>query len=311
MDAVVDLFVSTAFFASAVRLSVPIILAGAGEVISERVGIINIGLEGMMLVGAFTGVVGADISGSPWVGVLTAAAGGLAVAALHGLIVIRWAGDQIVSGLALNLGALGLTTYLARQLFDTTQQQQVAHFTPVDIPGLSDIPFFGPVLFQQSPFFYLAVAIAVALSLVLFRSRAGLRWRAAGEDPDALESVGVSVTRARWQALLLCGALAGLGGGAISLAQLFTFIENMTGGRGFIALALVIVTRWRPLWVIGVAFVFGAADAIALRVQALNIASIPFQISLMLPFVLTLIVYAFAAKSGRPPAALGRPWLKQ
>ena len=311
MDAVVDLFVSTAFFASAVRLSVPIILAGTGEVISERVGIINIGLEGMMLVGAFTGVVGADLSGSPWIGVLTAAAGGLAVAALQGLIVIRWAGDQIVSGLALNLGALGLTTYLARQLFDTTQQQQVAHFTPVDIPGLSDIPFLGPVLFQQSPFFYLAVALAVALSLVLFRSRAGLRWRAAGEDPDALESVGVSVTRARWQALLLCGALAGLGGGAISLAQLFTFIENMTGGRGFIALALVIVTRWRPLWVIGVAFVFGAADAIALRVQALNIASIPFQISLMLPFVLTLIVYAFAAKSGRPPAALGRPWLKQ
>lgn len=310
MDAIVDLLVSTAFFASAVRLAVPVILAGAGEVISERAGILNIGLEGMMLAGAFTGVVGADLSGSPWVGALAAAAGGMTVAALHGVVVIRWAGDQIVSGLALNLGVLGLTTYLARLLFDTTRQQEVAHFTPIHIPGLSDVPFLGPVLFQQSPFFYAAVAIAFVLSLVLFRSRTGLKWRASGEDPEALDSVGVSVTRTRWQALLVCGSLAGLGGGAISLAQLFTFIENMTGGRGFIALALVIVTRWRPLWVIGVALFFGAADAIALRVQALNIASIPFQISLMIPFVLTLVVYAFAARSGKPPAALGRPWLK-
>ncbi|NIA24531.1 MAG: ABC transporter permease [Gammaproteobacteria bacterium] len=310
MDVIVDLFVSTAFFASAVRLAVPIIFAGTGEVISERVGILNIGLEGMMLMGAFTGVVGAEVTGSPWLGALAAALGGMAVAALHGLVVIRWSGDQIVSGLALNLGALGLTTYLSRLMFDTTRQMEVPHFEPINIPGLSNIPFFGEVLFQQSPFFYLAVAIAVTLSLVLFRSRPGLRWRASGEDPDALDSVGVSVARTRWGALLLCGALAGLGGGAISLAQLFTFIENMTGGKGFIALALVIVTRWRPMWAIGVALFFGAADAIAVRVQALGIASIPFQVSLMIPFVLTLVAYAVAARSGKPPAALGRPWMK-
>lgn len=310
MDVILDLLVSTAFFASAVRLAVPIILAGAGEVISERAGVINIGLEGMMLVGAFSGVVGAGMTNSPWLGAVAAGLGGMAVAAIHGLVVIRWAGDQIVSGLALNLGALGLTTYLSRLMFETSQQQEVAHFGPVDIPVLSDIPFFGKVVFQQSPFFYFAVVVAIGLNYVLFRSRPGLHWRASGEDPDALDSVGISVVRTRWQALLVCGALAGLGGGAISLAQLFTFIENMTGGRGFIALALVIVTRWRPSWAIGVALFFGAADAIALRVQALGIVSIPFQISLMIPFVLTLVVYAFAARSGRPPAALGRPWMK-
>lgn len=310
MTALADLFLSTAFFASAIRLSVPILLAGAGEVISERAGILNIGLEGMMLMGAFTGVVGADLTGSPWIGAVAAGAGGMLAASIHGYVVIRWAGDQIVSGLALNLGVLGLTTYLSRQIFGTTEYQEVAHFVPIDIPVLSDLPLLGPVLFRQTPFFYLAVALAVALSWVLFKTTIGLRWRAAGESPDALDSVGTSVARTRWEALLVAGFMAGLGGGAISLAQLFTFIENMTGGRGFIALALVIVTRWRPMWVIGVALFFGAADAIALRVQALDVIAIPFQISLMIPFVLTLVVYAFAAKSGRPPGALGRPWMK-
>ena len=234
----------------------------------------------------------------------------MAVAALQGVVVIRWAGDQIVSGIALNLGALGLTTYLSRLLFGMAQQQEVAHFEPIYIPGLSNIPFFGEVLFQQSPFFYGAVAIAVALSLVLFRSRPGLQWRASGEDPDALDSVGVSVVRTR-----VVGSArvrhprrprrrSDLARSAVHLHR------EHDGGRGFIALALVIVTRWRPKWAIGVALLFGAADAIAVRIQALNIVTIPFQISLMIPYVLTLVVYAFAARSGRPPAALGRPWMK-
>ena len=222
MDVIFDLFVSTAFFASAFRLAVPIILAGAGEVISERAGILNIGLEGMMLMGAFTAVVGADITGSPWLGAVAGAAGGMAIASIHGAVVINWAGDQIVSGLALNLGALGLTTYLSRIIFDTTSQQEVAHFEPVDIPVLSDLPLFGEVLFSQTPFFYFAVGAALVLSYVLFKSRVGLRWRASGEDPTALDSVGVSVARTRWKALLVCGALAGMGGAAISLGQLFT-----------------------------------------------------------------------------------------
>ncbi len=309
MDTLVDLFVSTAFIASAMRLAVPIILAAAGEVVSERAGILNIGLEGMMLMGAFTAVVAADATGDPWIGALAGTLGGALLASIHGVIAINWGGNQVVSGLALNLGALGLTTYLSRKILGT-EQSEVAHFEPIVIPWLSDVPFFGPVLFAQSPFFYFALAAAGVLSLVLFRSRPGLAWRAAGEDPDALNSVGTSVLRTRWTALLICGVMAGLGGASISLAQLFTFIENMTGGRGFIALALVIVTRWRPTWAVGIAVLFATADALALRIQALDVASVPYQISLMLPFVLTLVVYGFAARAGRPPAALGRPWLK-
>lgn len=309
MDSVIELFISTAFVASTMRLAVPLILAGTGEVISERAGILNIGLEGMMLMGAFTAVLAADVTGDPWLGALAGALGGMAVAAVHGAIVIAWSGDQIVSGLALNLGALGLTTYLSRRIFGTGQSE-VAHFEPIDVPLLSDLPFLGPVLFSQSPFFYFALAAAAALSFVLFRTRFGLSWQAAGEDPDALDSVGISVPRTRLTALLVCGAMAGLGGASISLAQLFTFIENMTGGQGFIALALVIVTRWRPMWAVGIALFFAAADALSLRIQALDFAAIPFQLSLMLPLVLTLVVYGFAARAGRPPASLGRPWMK-
>ena len=309
MDSVIELFISTAFVASTMRLAVPLILAGTGEVISERAGILNIGLEGMMLMGAFTAVLAADVTGDPWLGALAGAMGGMVVAAVHGAIVIVWSGDQIVSGLALNLGALGLTTYLSRRIFGTGQSE-VAHFEPIDLPLLSDLPFLGPVLFSQSPFFYFALAAAAVLSFVLFRTRFGLSWQAAGEDPDALDSVGISVPRTRLTALLVCGAMAGLGGASISLAQLFTFIENMTGGQGFIALALVIVTRWRPMWAVGIALFFAAADALSLRIQALDFAAIPFQLSLMLPLVLTLVVYGFAARAGRPPASLGRPWMK-
>ena len=309
MDSLIELFISTAFVASTMRLAVPLILAGTGEVVSERAGILNIGLEGMMLMGAFTAVLAADATGSPWLGALGGALGGMAVAAVHGAIVIAWSGDQIVSGLALNLGAMGLTTYLSRRILGTGQSE-VAHFEPIDVPLLSDLPFLGPVLFSQSPFFYFALAAAAVLSFVLFRTRFGLSWQAAGEDPDALDSVGISVRRTRWTALLVCGAMAGLGGASISLAQLFTFIENMTGGQGFIALALVIVTRWRPMWAVGIALFFAAADALSLRIQALDFAAIPFQLSLMLPLVLTLVVYGFAARAGRPPAALGRPWMK-
>jgi len=309
MGPLTELFISTAFVASTMRLAVPLMLAATGEVISERAGILNVGLEGMMLTGAFTAALASDVTGNPWLGAVAGALGGAALASVHGAIVINWGGDQVVSGLALNLGALGLTTFLSRRILGT-DQSEVAGLGPVDIPVLSDLPFFGPVFFAQSPFFYFAIAAGAALGWFLFRSRPGLAWRSAGEDPDALDSVGQSVMRTRWTALLVCGALAGIGGASISLAQLFSFIENMTGGRGFIALALVIVTRWRPMWAVGVAIFFASADALALRIQALDVVSVPHQISLMLPLALTLVVYGFAARAGRPPAALGRHWLK-
>ncbi len=310
MDQLVTIFWSAAFLGAAIRLSIPIMLAGIGEAISERGGVINIGLEGMMLAGAFGAVVGAHVSGNPWIGLACGMAAGVLISLPHGVISINLGGDQIVSGVSLNLVALGLTTFLFRQLFGITDQPQVPGFEPLDIPVLSQIPVLGPSVFSQSVLAYVAVAIGLVLWFLLFRSRWGLRWRAAGDDPAALDSVGVSVDRTRWGALLVCAALAGMAGAAISLGQLFTFIENMTGGAGYVALALVIVARWNPLWAVVVAVAFGAAEAIALRVQAVGVTLIPYQLSLMLPYVLTLVVYGLAARSGRAPRALGKPFVK-
>jgi simple sugar transport system permease protein len=310
MDDLVTIFWSTAFLAAAIRLSVPIMLAGIGEAISERGGVINIGLEGMMLAGAFGAVVGSHVTGNPWLGLVCGMGAGILISLPHGLISINLGGDQIVSGVSLNLVALGLTTFLFRRTFGITDQPQVAGFEPLDIPFLSQIPVLGPSLFSQSILAYIAVALGLVLWVLLFRSRWGLRWRAAGDDPTALDTVGVSVDRTRWGALLVCAALAGMAGAAISLGQLFTFIENMTGGAGYVALALVIVARWNPLWAVVVAVAFGAAEAIALRVQAVGVTLIPYQLSLMLPYVLTLVVYGLAARSGRAPRALGKPFVK-
>lgn len=309
MSDVTTLLLSTALVGSAVRLAVPTMIAAVGEAISERAGVLNIGLEGMMLTGALAGVLGAHWSGSPWIGVLVAIVAAMAIAVPHGYLSINLGGDQIVSGVALNLVALGLTTFVNREVFGTNQDQ-VPHFNPFDVPGLSHIPVLGQAVFQEHVFVYLAPLIAVAAWFLLFRSRWGLHWRAAGEDPGGLESTGVSVVRSRWGALLVCAALAGVAGAVISLGELFSFSDNMTNGRGFVALALVIVARWNPLWAVASALLFGFTEAIALRMQALDITVVPYELSLALPYLVTLLVYALAARSGSIPSALGRPFVR-
>ena len=306
----VGLVWSAAFAASAVRLAMPLVVAAVGETISERAGILNIGIEGMMLTGAFCGVVAADVTGDEWLGVVGGMLGAAAITIPHGILAITLAGDQIVSGVALNLGALGLTTFLYRSLYGIDARPEVAHFEPVSIPVLTDLPVVGPVLFGQVPLAYLVVALALAAWFILARTRWGLHWRASGEEPAGLDAVGVSVARVRWSALLVCALLAGLAGTFLSLGQLDTFVEGMTGGRGFIVLALVIVARWDPRWALLVGIFFGAVDAIGLRVQALGITLIPYQIALMLPYVLTLAAYALVARRGRAPRALGRGYFK-
>jgi ABC-type uncharacterized transport system permease subunit len=303
------LLFSSALIASALRLAVPIMIAAIGEAISERAGVLNIGLEGMMLTGALAGVLGSHWTGSAWLGLLIAILAAMAIAVPHGYLSINLGADQIVSGVGLNLVALGLTTFINREAFGT-DQVQVAHFQSVDLPLLSDLPVLGEALFREHTLVYVAPLIAIGAWYLLFRTRWGLHWRAAGEDPAGLDSIGVSVARSRWGALLVCAALAGVAGAAISLGQLYSFSDNMTGGRGFVALALVIVARWHPLWAIAAALLFGATEAVALRMQALDISAVPYEVSLALPYVVTLLVYAFAARSGSIPWALGRPFVK-
>lgn len=305
-----QVFLSLAFLTSSIQFAGPLFAAAAGEAISEGAGVINIGIEGMMLTGAFSGFVGADISHNAWVGLLTGILGGIAIALPHGFVSINLAGNQIVSGVALNLTAVGLTTFLFRQGFGIGTSPQVAHFSTIHIPLVSSLPVLAAVFDQAAPI-YVSVALAVVAWFLLFRLRIGLQMRASGQRPESLEMVGVSVIRTRWAALLVCAGLAGLAGTTLSLVQLNTFVEDMTGGIGFVVLALVIVARWNPLWTLPVGLFFGASEAVGIRVQALGVTVIPYQLWAMAPFLLTLVAYALVARSGRSPRALGSSYTRE
>jgi ABC-type uncharacterized transport system permease subunit len=305
----IDIFLSINFASASVRFAMPLAVASAGEIASERSGVVNIGLEGMMLAGALGGMVGAYYSENAWIGLLCGMLAGGMVAAIHAFMVITLAASQVVSGAAMNIGILGLTTFIFRTLFGITERPIVAHFEPWPVPLLSQIPVIGPIFFNQIPLVYLTYGVVLVMSVVLFRTTWGLSIQAVGEHPRAANSVGVSVARTRYIAVILCGLLVGMAGTFFSLGQLYTFIEGMTGGRGFIALAVVIVANWSPARAALVALLFGAAEAVGLRLQALDVG-IPYQFALAFPYVLTLLVYIGLAGRTRMPRALGLPYVK-
>jgi simple sugar transport system permease protein len=304
-----QLLLSVDFLTSAIRFSTPLLGASLGEIISERAGVVNIGLEGTMLCGALAGVLGSYFSGSPWVGVAAAIVTGSLVALVHAFFSITLVVNQVVVGMAINIGALGMTTFVARLVFGITQQVRVSSLDPVKIPLLGDIPVVGPVLFNQSMLVYLIYLLVPIVAFFLMRTEAGLRLRAVGEHPEAAASVGIAVVRVRYIAVLICGALAGLAGSFFSLVQLSSFVEGMTGGRGYIALAVVIVGKWTPWRAALAALLFGALDAIALRAQALAI-NVPYHLLLALPYLVTLLVYAGLVGQARSPAALAKPYIR-
>lgn len=291
-------------FVATISLGAPLLLAALGELISETAGVINIELEGMMLCGAFAGVLGAHDSGSVVAGFAAAAVGGLLIAGIHGVTSLAARANQVVSGIVLNIFALGLTTFLLATVLGPINQP-VASLNPIRIPGLSSIPLVGKAFFDQNVVVYAAYLAVPVLWWVLNRTTVGLVLKAAGERPQAAESLGVRVLRVRWLALLACGILAGLGGGLLALAGIGFFTQNMTAGRGFIALAAVIFGRWRPFGTAAAVLLFALADAFQIRVQALGIVHIPFQFLVMLPYLVTLIALAGLLRRMRPPSALG------
>ncbi len=298
-----------ALLEAAVRLAVPLLLAALGELIIERSGIINIGTEGLMLCGAFGGFAIAVASGSVWLG----AAGGGAAAACVGVlfayfVVVRRA-DQIVVGTAINLLALGATGLAVRALYPGMAPVSPT-FGTVAVPLLSELPVIGGALFRQTPYVYLCLLITPLLAFALARSRPGLRLRAVGECARAADAEGVGVSRTRFAAVLLGSLLAGLAGSALSLAQSNTFTEGMTAGRGFIALTIVIFGRWRPGGIVLAALFFGAASALQHRLQARG-TDLPYQLTLMLPYVLTLLVLALASGRSSAPADLGKAYRRE
>ena len=294
---------------STVRNSTPLIFAALGGLFSERSGVVNIGLEGLMLISAFSGVVGAHFTGSALVGLLAALGAGLIFALIHALMCITFEADQIISGTAINILALGGTGFLMVTIFGSGgTSPRVNGFGSVAIPLLSDIPVIGTALFDQSLLVYLMFILIPVVYFVVFRTSFGLRLRATGEVPEAVDTAGVNVQRMRYYGVALSGLLAACGGVYLSMGLLTAFTEGMTGGRGFIALAALIFGRWNPIGAAGAALLFGFAQAITYRVSE---QTVPVEFIQMFPYVLTIIVLAIFGGRAIAPAAIGKPYRKE
>jgi ABC-type uncharacterized transport system permease subunit len=294
-----------AFAEATIRTATPLALAALGEVIVERAGIINISLEGTILAGAFGAVVGAT-HGGVTEGFAVGAASGIALAAIFAAFTVWLRADQIITGTAVSLLAVGVTGSLYRMIFGAAGAALTIRTTgSYAIPGLSSIPMLGAALFHQPPVTYVLYVLFPAVTWWLKRMHAGLALRAVGESPAAAEAAGIRVDRVRWAAILFGGAMGGLAGGTLVLAQAGTFVEGMSAGRGFIAIAIVVLGRWHPLGVGAAALIFGAATALQYLLQAVGFNA-PYQLFLALPYLLTLAVLAGVAGKVRAPAALGR-----
>jgi general nucleoside transport system permease protein len=284
---------SLSFLTQVLRITMPYALAAMGGVVSERSGVINIALEGILLMGAFGAAVGAyDSGGSIFVALLYGVGAGVATAALYALAVVTFQADQIVSGVAINMLAYGLTPYLLKVFYNS-------------ISNSPQIQGFGGRLFTN-PVFYLALALVVIVQVIVTRTRWGLRVRALGDNPHAAHTLGVSVNAIRWQAVLTSGALAGLGGCWLVLSG-SSFSAGMSAGRGYIALAAVIMGSWRPVWACAASLLFGFAEAVEVNLQMFKIG-IPNDITQTFPYVLTMITLAGFIGRSRAPADLGRPF---
>lgn len=295
------------YLLSSVDLAVPLAFAALGGMYSERSGVLNIALEGLLLTGAFSSAIATFYTGNPYVGIVFALIGGGLVGLLHAFLSVTLAVNQLVSGLGINLLAAGLTSFFARIVFNGNSTQRLPGIEAIAIPGLAKIPLLGAILFQQNILVYLLV-ILVAFSLYfLFHTSLGLTLRSVGEYPQAAATAGISVAWVRYGAVIVSGCLASLGGAYLTLVQINFFTEGMSAGKGFIALAALIFGRWHPLGIIGACFLFGATEALQLRIQAFG-ANIPYQFLVMSPYILALFALLGLAGKALPPKSLGIPY---
>jgi ABC-type uncharacterized transport system permease subunit len=298
-----------AMLAVAVPKATPLILGALAGIFCERSGVVNIGIEGMMLTGAFFGFLGGVYAHSLAVGLAAAILSGVLMALLHGVLSINFRVDQIISGTVINVLAVGLTGYLNRQLFMEGAPGGQSVLPALDLPILSKLPVVGLILFSQQPITYSALILVVLSDLVLFRTVWGLRTRAVGEHPLAADTAGIAVNRTRMINVLIGGALAGLGGAYFTIESVAHFEPLMTNGRGFIALAAMIFGKWTPFGALGASLLFGVAEALPVTLQVQGI-KFPYEIVGMLPYVLTIVVLAGVIGRSIPPAASGKPYVK-
>ncbi len=297
-----------AWLAGAVRLAGPLLLAAVGEIYAERSGVLNVGIEGTILLGALAAYLATYVCGDPWPGVLAALGAGLIANLFLAWMYVTVMASQVVVGIIFNLFAMGLASYVYRATMGSgSMTAGIAMLPNVSIPVLSDIPVLGPVLFSQSAMLYLTLAIVLAGGWLLFRTRFGLNLRAVGENPKAAAAAGIRVRRIRYIGTMASGAGAGMAGAFMVLSQIGIFRDNIVQGHGFIALAIVILGRWNPVLAIFAAFGFGAADALPLSLQMLDL-DVPPQLLLALPYLMTIVVISGLLGRVSQPAALMVPF---
>jgi len=287
----------------AIRSGTSVMLASQGELVSERAGVINLGTEGSMLGGALGGFAVTVWTGNPWLGALAGGLCGLLIASIHAFLVLSCGANQLATGLTIMFFGMGVTAFFGRGFVS----EQIVGFNPVALPFLSDIPFLGPVLFNHDPLTYLSILLVPLLWFVIFRTRIGIMLRTAGEREEVLFASGINPKLVRYLAVLAGGFLAGIGGAQLSIAYTHAWVENMTAGRGVVAVALVIFASWKPARAMLGAYLFGAAQALQLTVQQQGYAISPFFL-FMVPYLLTLLALLIVErrKSSRTPEALGK-----
>ncbi len=298
----------SAFLAAMVRMATPIALAGLGETVSEKAGVSNIGVEAIMLSGAYFSFWAMFQTGNVFIGVLAGIAGGMAASLLHAVLSIACKADQTIAGLALNFLFLGLTSFLFLMQFGkTTTLPSIPVLSSVRIPLLADIPWIGESLFNQDLFVYGMYLCVILLMIVLYKTQWGVVLHAVGEAPRSADTAGIRVQKVRYLACLVNGILGGLGGAYLTLVKLGFFMENLTSGKGYIALVAVILGRRNPLGVLVAAMVIGSAEALQIRLQTLG-STIPSQAFTMLPYVVTVLALMLSFGKGHDPASLGLPY---
>ncbi len=315
LEQLIDILTNIEFYAAILRVTTPLLLAAMGGLLSERTGVVTFGMEGMMLMGTIGGVIGSYLTGYVWGGLALAIVAGVLVALAFAFMAVTIGANQIVSAVALNIGALGLSSTLFVLVFQGSEGIvdtviTVPSMSNWKIPLLSDIPIIGPILFNQLPLVYLAFLIVPLIWWVLYRTTWGLKIRAVGEHPHAADTVGISVVRVRYLTLICTGALSGLAGSFLSIGLLNSFQENMSAGRGFIAYTAIVFGKWEPLGVMLGTLLFGAADALQLRIQALNL-NIPYQFLVAFPYIITLIVLIFFVGKATWPASYGTSFKRE
>lgn len=297
--------------AATVRLATPILLTSLGEIFAERSGVLNLGMEGMMLIGAFTSFTVAYFTGDLFLGLLMGIASGALLGLVMGIMCITSRADQVVAGIILTVFCQGLVGFLRGTIYGRTYIPLKLHFGALDIPVLSKIPIIGPILFQQNIFVYFALISTPLLWFVLFHTTIGLTIRGVGENPKAADTLGINVSLVRYGAITFGGAMAGLGGTALSLGFVPIFDEGIISGRGWISLAIVVFSMWDPLLALFGSLLFGGVDALQLKLQIAGV-QLPTNFLLMLPYILTIVVVFLVAKRKvSAPASLTVPYERE